>query len=157
MLPNWEFSWVSHLENVDCVGEMAYACAVNAVVDPTELFQRSGYHVIDTSLVGGVDFYCCCFKIGMRGEIPGLFGSSLSTFFIDVCKNNTSRSSLSKGNGCFFANAASRLRAPGQKAFILAWAKLLSPVTSATPPNGITVAMLVQKPGGLRIDKFYCC
>ena len=109
MLPNWEFSWVSHLEIVDYVWEMAYTGAVHAVVESTKLFLCSGHHIIDTSLVGYVHLYRCCSERWMRGEVSALFGSGLGTFLIDVCKNHTSRSRLRKSNGCLFANAASGL------------------------------------------------
>ena len=108
MLPNWGFLWVSHW--MDRVRGMAYTRAVHVVVDPTKLFQCERHHIVDTSFFCNVHFHRCCLEIGMCGEIPALFGSDLGTFFIDVCKNHTFASGLSKGNGCFFANAAGGLK-----------------------------------------------
>ena len=76
----------------------------------------------------------------MRGEFTALFGSSLGTFFVEVCKNYTFRSGMSKSKGRLFANAASGLKEPNQKRVIMVWVKMLAPVTSATPPNESTVA-----------------
>ena len=88
---------------------MAYAGAVYVVVNSAKLFQRDEHHIVDTSLVGNVDFHRCCLEIGMRGESTALSGSGLSTFYIDVCKKHTSGSGLSKSNRCLLANAASGL------------------------------------------------
>ena len=110
MLPNWEFSLVSHSENVDHVREMAYSGAVHVVVNSTELFQRGRHHVFNTSFVGNVHFHRCCPERGMRGEFTALFGSGLGTFLIDVCKNHTFGSGLGKSKGCLLANAASGLK-----------------------------------------------
>ena len=91
------------------VKERAYTGAVHAVVDSAELSQRDAHHFVDTSFVGNINFYCCCLEIGMRGEIPALFGCSLGTFFIDVCENYTFASGLSESNRCLLANAAGSL------------------------------------------------
>ena len=152
MLPNWEFSSVSHSENVDHVREMAYTGAVHVVVNSTELFQRGRHHVFNTSFVGNVHFHRYGPERGMRGEFTALFGSDLGTVFIDICKNHTFGSGLSKSKGCLFANAASGLKEPSQTSLMMAWVKMLAPVTSATP-NKFTVAMEAQKPGKLSIDR----
>ena len=115
MSPNWEFPRFSHSEIVEHVKEMAYTGAIHIVVNPTELFQRGRHHIVDTSFVGNVHFHRCCPERRMRGEFAALFGSSLGTFFIDVCKHHTFGSGLSKSKSCLFANAASSLKEKSEK------------------------------------------
>ena len=118
MLPNWGFPRVSHSAG-PCERDMAYTGAVHTVINSTKLFQRGCHHVIDTSFVGNVHFHRYCLERRMCGELTALFGSGLGTFFIDICKNHTSASGLSKSKGCLFANAAGGLREPSQRNIIM--------------------------------------
>lgn len=113
-LPIWKHPGVSSAERRRHVRGMAYTSTVHTVIDSAERLESSLHHVVHTGFIGDVDFHDHRLERGVFGEQSTLIGSGQRALLVDVCKNHGPRSSFSKGNGGFFANAAGGLKEPSQ-------------------------------------------
>ena len=92
--------------------EIAYASTDHTVVDSAEFFKSSLHHVVQTGFISDVDFHSYCLERDVLGKLLASLSSSEGAFFVDICEGYAYCSGFRKGEGCFFANAASCLKEP---------------------------------------------